>query len=146
MSAKKIVNNGEAVNNTEVKDMSPRIGDMDMGEFAKMQRKFDELVNANQITLSAKIRNKEIKKGNEILDKQTKVPVVDENGDVKRYADTYTVTLLFQGGSLDYKCKEDMYEELELNSTYQFKGYLGVVKEFGKDMISPIFQSYNKVM
>ncbi len=147
----KIVNgeavvSGEAVNNVAVKDMSPKIDNMDMQKFAEMQKKFDELMNANTIILSSKIRNKEVRKGNEIVNKQTGIPEVDEHGQPKRYADTFTVTLLFQGGSLEYKCKEEMYEELELNSTYQFKGYMGAVKEFGKDVISPIFQSYTKVM
>jgi len=140
------VNNGQAVNNTEVKDMSPTINGMDMKQFAQMQKKFDELVNANVVTLSAKIRDKEVRKGNEIVNKKTGIPEVDEHGQPKRYADTFSVTLLFQGGSLEYKCREEMYEELELNSTYQFQGYIGAVKEFGKDVVSPIFQSYSKVM
>jgi len=141
-----MVNNGQSANNVEVKDMSPKVGGMSMEDFAKMQKKFDELVNANEVVLSAKIREKQVIRGNEIKDKKTGVPEVDEHGQIKRYADRYVVTLLFQGGSLEYKCTEDFFDELDLNSTYQFKGYMGVVKEFGKDVVSPIFQSHSKVM
>lgn len=146
MSDKKMINNGQSANNVEVKDMSPKVGGMSMEDFAIMQKKFDELVNANEVILSAKIREKTVLKGNEIKDKKTGVPEVDEHGQIKRYADRHVVTLLFQGGSLDYKCTEDVFDELDLNSTYQFKGYMGVVKEFGKDVVSPIFQSHSKVM
>lgn len=142
----KPVNNGIAENNVEVKDMSPMVGDMEMEKFIEMQKKYDALINSNEVRLSAKIRNKEVRKGKEIVNKQTGQVEVNENGEIKYYPDTYIVTLLFQGGSLDYKCKEEMFNELDLNSTYLFKGYMGVIKEFGKDVVSPIFQSWQKVM
>lgn len=143
---KKSVETGEAVNNVEIKDMQPKVKDESMDDFLQKQREFDKLVNSNEVRLSAKIRNKEIIKGKEIINKQTGMPVVDELGEVRHYSDTYIVTLLFQGGSLDYRCNQEMYQALDLNSTYLFKGYMGVVKEYGKDVVSPIFQSYQLVL
>lgn len=137
---------GEAVNNIEIKDMSPKIdGDMDMETFLKLQKKFDELINANEIRLSSKIVNKTIINGKERLDKATGVPIVDEFGQPRYYPSRYIVTLSFQGGSLEYGCDEIMYNELDLNSTYLFKGRIGFIKEYGKDVTSPIFASWQKV-
>lgn len=137
---------GEAVNNVEIKDMSPKIdGDMDMETFLKLQKKFDELINANEIRLSSKIVNKTVINGKERTDKATGLPIVDEFGQVRCYPNRYIVTLSFQGGSLEYGCDENMYNELDLNSTYLFKGRIGFIKEYGKDVTSPIFASWQKV-
>lgn len=136
----------EAANNVEIKDMSPKIdGDMDMETFLKMQKKFDELINANEIKLSSKIVNKTVINGKERTDKTTGAPLVDDFGQPLRYPNRYIVTLSFQGGSLEYGCDENMYNELDLNSTYLFKGRIGFIKEFGKEITSPIFASWQKV-
>lgn len=140
------IESGEAVNNIEIKDMSPKIdGDMDMETFLKLQKKFDELINANEIRLSSKIVNKTVINGKERTDKATGLPIVDEFGQVRCYPNRYIVTLSFQGGSLEYGCDENMYKELDLNSTYLFKGRIGFIKEYGKEVTSPIFASWQKV-
>ena len=137
----------EAANNQTVKNMAPKVGNQDISDFRKQQVAFYREMNANNIELSAEVRAKEIRKGKEITDKATGQIVIDEfTNEPKRYPDTYIVTLLFKGGSLDYKCSEDMYAFLDIGSTYKFNGYLGAVKEFGKDVISPILQSYTFLM
>lgn len=142
----KQIPSSEAVNNVEIKDMTPKIdGDMDMETFLRLQKKFDELINANEIRLSAKIVNKTVINGKERLDKATGVPLVDEFGQPRCYPNRYIVTLSFQGGSLEYGCDENMYNDLDLNSTYLFKGRLGFVKEYGVEKFSPIFASRQKV-
>jgi hypothetical protein len=138
---------GDAVNNVEVKDMSPLVGDDDieMAQFLRMQKKFDALINANEIKLSARVVKIDVIKGKERTDKATGVPLVDEFGQIRCYPDRYIATLAFQGGALEYGCNEDMYNELELNSTYLFKGRIGFIKEYGKEVTSPIFSSWQKV-
>ncbi len=130
----------------DLKDMSAKVGDkLTMEEFKAMQKQYEELTTANDIKLSAKVKAKKLIPGKEIIDKQTGIPVVDDAGQVRTYADTFIVTLNFEGGSLEYKCDEQVYKELELNSRYLFKGYLGHIKEFGKEVLSPIFTAYELV-
>jgi len=142
------INNGEAVNNIPILDMSPKIGEtnMNMDEFSRMMRVYNERVNANIVTLSAEISSREVFKGKEKTDKATGVPVLDSHGFPVYYPDRYKVTLTFKGGTLVQNVSEAMYNELELNSTYMFKGSLGFVKDFGNDVLSPIWQSWEKVI
>ncbi len=142
-------NNTQKDLTNNVVDMSAKIkvGNMQisMAEYRAMQREYEKVSMANEIKLSARIKSKEIIKGKEIIDKNTGVPVVDEMGEIRHYPDTFIISLAFEGGSLDYKCKEPMYEALEIGEKYLFKGYLGYIKEFGKEVISPIFHSYELV-
>jgi len=142
------VNNGDAANNVPLKDMSPKVGEgeMNMDEFYRMMRIHNERVNANQIVLSAEISAKEVIEGKMRVDKATQAPILDGMGQPIFYPDRYKVTLTFKGGTLVQTVGETMYNSLDLNSTYQFKGHLGFVKDFGQDVLSPIWQSTEKVM
>lgn len=140
-----MINNGQSANNVELKDMTPQIDGLTQEQFIKFAQKYNDLVNSNEMTLSARVIAKDVIKGKEIVDKKTGIPVTDEFGQTRHYSDRFSITLVFQGGSLDYACTSDMYMALDLNSTYKFSGYLGFVKEFGKDVVSPIFQSWSKV-
>lgn len=124
-----------------IKDMQPKINDVEYQKHLEMQRRYRKELNANELVLSANVVDKRVKKGNEIINKQTGLPETDKQGEIRRYDDTHIITLLFMGGRLEYKCDEDMFSSVEIGSTYKFTGYMGVIKEFGKDVISPIFQS-----
>lgn len=141
------VNNGEAANNVELKDMAPKIGEdeMTMDKFNEMMALYNARVNANQVTLSAQISAREVLKGKERTEKTTGAPLLDGDGNPTFYPNRYKITLIFKGGTLVQNVSETMYNELELNSTYMFKGSLGFVKDFGQDVLSPIWQSWEKV-
>lgn len=141
------VDNGEAANNAEIKDMSPKVGEtsMTMEDFNRMMAVYNANVNANEVILSAQISAHEIIKGRPRTDKTTGAPHVDNDGQPTFYPDRYKITLIFKGGTLVQNVSETMYNELELNSTYKFKGSLGFVKDFGQDVLSPIWQSWEKV-
>ena len=62
-----------------------------------------------------------------------------------RYPDRYKITLSFKGGTLTQTVSEAMYNELNQGCTYMFKGQLGFVKEYGQDILSPIWQSWEQV-
>lgn len=142
------VNNGEALNNVGIADMSPKVGDgsMTMEEFHRMMALYNEQVNANKVTLSAQISQREVINGKARTDKTTGAPILDALGDPTFYPNRYKITLIFKGGTLVQNVSETMYNELELNSTYMFKGSLGFVKDFGQDVLSPIWQSWEKVI
>lgn len=141
------INNGEAVNNVDIADMSPKVGEssMTMGDFNRMMALYNAKVNANEVTLSAQISQHEVFKGRPRTDKTTGAPLLDNEGQPTFYPDRYKITLIFKGGTLVQTVSENMYNELELNSTYMFKGSLGFVKDFGQDVLSPIWQSWEKV-
>lgn len=143
----KPVDNGEAANNVGLKDMSPKVGEsnMDMDEFKRMMAIYNEQVNANKVILSAQISQREVIKGKARTDKTSGAPILDGAGDPTFYPDRYKITLIFKGGTLVQNVSETMFNELELNSTYMFKGSLGFVKDFGQDVLSPIWQSWEKV-
>ncbi|ATB68871.1 hypothetical protein SJPD1_1060 [Sulfurospirillum diekertiae] len=141
------VNNGESANNVGLKDMSPKVGEgeMTMDKFHEMMALYNEQVNANKVTLSAQISQREVQNGKQRTDKTTGAPILDALGDPTFYPNRYKITLIFKGGTLVQNVSETMYNELELNSTYMFKGSLGFVKDFGQDVLSPIWQSWEKV-
>lgn len=141
------VNNGEAANNVEIKDMSPKIGDMamSMDDFNRMMALYNQRVNANNVTLSAEISAKEIIKGKEKIDKASGLPVLDGEGFPLFYPNRYNVTLTFKGGTLVQSVSETTYNELNIASTYMFKGSLGFVKQFGQDVLSPVWSSWELV-
>jgi hypothetical protein len=143
----KPVNNGEAANNTELKDMSPTIGESSLSqdEFFRLMRIHNERVSSNTITLSAEISAKEVFEGKPRTDKSG-LPALDNEGNQLYYPNRYKVTLTFKGGTLVQSVSEKLFNELELSHTYMFKGHLGFVKDFGQDVLAPIWQSHELVM
>ena len=108
------VNNGEAVNNVDLKDMSPKVGDgsMTMEEFHRMMALYNEQVNANKVTLSAQISQREVLNGKARTDQATGAPLLDASGDPTFYPNRYKITLIFKGGTLVQNVSETMYNEL----------------------------------
>ncbi len=139
----KPVNNGETANNSDLKDMSPTIGESSMtqDEFLRLMRIHNERVSSNTIILSAEISAKEVFEGKPRMDKASGLPALDGEGNPLYYPNRYKVTLTFKGGTLVQSVSEKLYNELELSHTYMFKGHLGFVKDYGQDVLAPIWQS-----
>lgn len=78
--------------------------------------------------------------------KASNLPILDSHGFPVTYPDRYKVTLTFKGGTLVQNVSEAMYNDLELNGTYMFKGSLGFVKDFGQDVLSPGFGNLGSVL
>lgn len=142
------VESGEAANNVGLEDMSPTVGDSHMSqvEFLRLMRLHNEKVNANTVILSAEVSAKEVFEGKARTEKATGAPVLDADGNQLFYPNRYRITLTFKGGLLTQTVSEKMYNELQLGSTYMFKGHLGFIKDFGQDILSPIWQSYEFVI
>lgn len=147
MAKVKLINDDNQIDNENevVTDFQPIIDDVEFAKFKEMQKKYEKLVNSNTLLLSAELKTKEVKQGSEVKDKKTGQPIVDDMGQVKYYPDTYILGFIFKGGFIEYKCSLEMYKSLEVNKTYLLKGYIGVIKEYGKDVISPIFQAWQEV-
>ncbi|AFL69767.1 hypothetical protein [Sulfurospirillum barnesii] len=139
------IENGEAVNNVEIKDMNPLAGNFTMEDFNRMMALHNQRVNANEVTLSAEITAKEIIKGKERIDKDSRLPVLDSDGFPTFYPNRYKITFTFKGGTLTQTVSEEMYTSLEMGATYMLKGALGFVKDFGQEVLSPIWKSWEKV-
>jgi len=142
------IENPEAANNVDLKDMSPTVGDsqMSQAEFLRLMRLHNEKVNANTVTLSAEVSAKEVFEGKARTEKATNAPILDADGNQLYYPNRFRITLTFKGGLLTQTVSEKMFNDLQLGSTYMFKGHLGFIKDFGQDILSPIWQSYEFVI
>ena len=138
----------QAANNVEIKDMSPTVGEaqISQAEFLRLMRLHNEKVNANTLTLSAEVTKKEVFEGKQRIDKTSQLPILDGEGQPQFYPNRYKITLSFKGGSLTQTVSEKLYQELEEGHTYMFKGQLGFIKDFGQDVLSPIWQSHEFVI
>lgn len=134
---------GEAVNNVEIKDMSPKVntpmGEMDMPTFMEFYKKADQELNKNINIISADVIKKTTTLGREIIDKTTGVPAVDSFGAVRRYSDRYTLSLIGRGFSLEYQCDCELFNSVEEGRHYDFKGRNGDVFSFGEKKFGAIY-------
>lgn len=140
-----MVESGESANNVELTDMSPNAGGFSMEDFNRLMVLHNQRVNANEVTLSAEITAKEVIKGRERIDKESRLPVLDHEGFPTFYPNRYKITFTFKGGTLTQTVSEEMYQSLEMGATYMLKGSLGFVKDFGQEVLSPIWKSWEKV-
>ncbi len=144
---KKVENmeNGQAVNNVEVKDMSPKpFEGLSHEQVMAIVRQREIESTKNYVEIIATPREKEIILGKDIIDKQTGLPKLDSEGNVLRYSNKYYVDLSFDGGVLKkYPCKKEMFDEIEEGVKHRFIGYMGTYKNFGDEIIAPIFTSWN---
>jgi hypothetical protein len=98
---------------------------------------------SNKIELGASLMEKRVHEGMEILDKETRMPIVDEStGETRRYPNKYYITLAFTGATLELEVDELKYNDLEVTKRYFCAGYLTLVKVFGKEQVLPKFSSF----
>ncbi len=100
---------------------------------------------ANKIELGATLMEKRVHEGMEILDKETRTPIIDDEGNSKRYPDKYYITLAFTGATLELEVDVSQYESLEVTKRYFCLGYLTLVKVFGKEQVLPRFSQFTEL-
>lgn len=97
----------------------------------------------NSIQLGVTVKDLDVREGSEIKDKKTGEVLVDTvTGDVKRYSNKYYATFSFDGGILTQEIKSSNFAKLEQNKKYFATGYYGLVSNFGKDELAPIFTDF----
>lgn len=141
------VNNGDAANNVPLKDMSPKVGEssMSMEEFNRMMALYHEEYNANKVVLSITVTSMEVRPGQQRVDKETKIPLVDSDGFPIYYPDRYSVSYSFEGGASSENVSESFYKQLELNGRFKIMGKMGMKRDFGQDKFSLIWQTIQKI-
>lgn len=108
---------------------------------ARLKAQFAK-ATSNSISLGVTVIDLESKDGAEILDKATKVPLVDNWGNPRRYADKYYASFSFNGGCLKQEVKQAQYNQLSVGSKYFAIGRLGEISSFGDTIIAPIFSQF----
>jgi len=99
----------------------------------------------NKIELGATLMEKRIHEGAEILDRDTKMPIIDDNGESRRYPSKYYITLAFTGATLELEIDEVQYDELLVTKRYFCVGYLSLFKVFGKEQVLPRFSQFTEL-
>lgn len=126
-------------NNPELVDHDPR-GTARNEAILLMQQS-----NRNLVEMGATCADKRFKEGNEII--KDGIAQIDPNtGEVKKYADTYYVTLTFDGGEAEAKITKEEYDHLRIGGRYLCSGRIGKVKIYVNNSMSelmmPIYTSF----
>lgn len=140
------VNNGEAVNNVDIKDMSPKfdtpLGQLDMATLMAMYKKVDSIVNRKVLEDSFDVVKKYIVAGTQMTDRETKEPLFNPvDGSPRMFADKYYIVVSAQGEDMKISCDKTMYDSVEEDQRYLFKGKTGWVTEYGKREWKPVYTS-----
>lgn len=137
------VDNGQAANNVPIVDMSPKVntslGELSFDEFMKLYHKFESESNQNVAFVTANVIKKDIIQGKEILDKESKQPLIGGDGMVRRYPDRFMITISGDGYTYEFSASEQFYNSVSLNVKYLFEGINGDVNVFGSVSFAPIF-------
>jgi len=72
---------------------------------------------------------------------QNNVQMVDANGNLLFYAPRSSLKVVFTGGEIEVPVTSEQYESTPLNTTCLFTGRLGLVKSFGNESITYIFDT-----
>lgn len=98
----------------------------------------------NVIRLGARVIDLQEKKGSAKVSKDGQ-PMLGKDNEPLLYPSTYKVTIQFFGGSIESTINETIFSELQVNRTYFIEGYFGMVKDFGKESIQPIFNTFTQI-
>lgn len=126
----KPVNNGEAANNAEIKDMSPKVltpaGQLDMQSFMELYKQAQEIFEHNLVENSFKVTKKSTYPGRQKMktENNVSIPILDDNGDFVYFPDSYFVTVDAKGQDLFIRVSRDDYEMVLEGSFYRFKGHM----------------------
>ena len=139
------VNNGEAVNNVDIKDMSPKfdtpLGQFDMATMIAMHQKVDSIINRKVLEETFVVVKKYIVEGNQMSDRKTKEPLFNGDGSPRMFADKYFIVVLAQGEDMKIPCDKTMYDFVEIDQRYLFKGKTAWVTEYGNREWKPVYTS-----
>lgn len=99
-------------------------------------------VEANEVTLGVRIMDLKEVEGKDKLDANNN-PIVNQAGEVEKWAPTYYATLVFNGGELQQRVTKDVYSKLEKTKRYVAKGRLvQVTPEKGFAYMKPEFNDF----
>ena len=76
---------------------------------------------------------------------QNNVQMVDANGNLLFYAPRSSIKVSFMGGEIEVPVTSDQFNTTPLNSTCLFTGRLGLVKSFGSESITYIFDTIEEL-
>lgn len=108
---------------------------------SKLKAQFGK-ATSNSISLGVTVIDLESKEGAEILDKATKVPLLDNWGNPRRYPDKYYASFSFNGGTLKQEVKQSQFNSLAHGRKYFATGRLGEISSYGDTIIAPIFSEF----
>jgi len=135
-----------SANNTNEKiqnyDIPAGMTEEQFNAILEQQRKMLDLRSKNSVELAGIIVEKRQTEPKMIIDKETGNPVVDENGQVKFYKANFFVKIAFTGGEKEINISEEWFHSLDYNRTYLFTGRLGLVRQFGKEVVDTIFHNF----
>ena len=136
------INNGEAVNNIPLKDMSPSLGSetFTREDYLHMRKIDMERENLNRFELRFDPISKREQLGGikyQIIDgKKSDVPLVDEMGEVLRYPSKFFVTGTGSGFTYEADLTKEIYDALEVGYSYILKGRIANVKRYGEEVFT----------
>lgn len=112
-----------SANNEEIMDFDGQVNQKE--DFKSYLKK----LNANDVRLGGEVLKTELLKGNPLL--KDGVPVLDNDGNPRRYKDKYQVTIVYKGGEATFPIDEKLFDTLLPNENYLFVGRVGEVSTFG---------------
>ncbi len=110
-------------------------------EMAIRERKQEK---SNIIELGAELAELETKPGSERKNKDGQIIMNPDNTPAK-YPDKYYATFVFMGGTIQVEVKDTQLPSLVVGETYFCKGRLAMVKNFGKEELSPVFTVFTQL-
>lgn len=102
-------------------------------------------LRANTVVLGADLVDLRVQEGKEKLDKETRMPLIDEQtGEAFRWPNKYYAKFAFMGGEVETEVSEKHYFELEsqINMPFYLEGRLTKIRSFGSEIIAPVFSSF----
>lgn len=104
-------------------------------------REYVKLTRLFELNMAFTVTKKIIIEGNVRKDRETKLPMVDNDGNELRYPDRFKLTVSYFGGEVTFPVSKDHYEFVELNEMYLGRGRLTWVTDFGSQVWLPDFST-----
>lgn len=107
-------------------------------------QKYMSKLKANKIVLGADLVEVRENIGKEIVDKENGGFKTDENGEPLRWPSKYHAKFIFMGGEVESEINQVQYQSLvnNIGLSYYLEGRLSKVKNFGSEVIAPVFTSF----
>lgn len=108
-------------------------------------REYMRKLRSNTITLGADLIEVRVQEGKEKLDKDTRLPIVnEETGEVERWSNKYYAKFAFMGGEVETEIKGEQYPELseQIGMPFYLQGRLTKVRSFGSEIVAPVFSNF----
>lgn len=96
---------------------------------------------SNKVELGCELVGKEERLGSPRKDKEGKMLLTPDNQPLL-YPTRYYADLTFMGGTINTEISFKQFEALEVGSTYFCKGRIATIKDFGKEVLAPVFDEF----